>query len=284
MTCPTPISIRLGSWSCPAWTTCKTARLKGMSSADEFRIMDFIPRNRAAAEILSRKMYFFADILQESPRFRRSLDKYLLGASMNNPDSIPTRLSLVARLKDCEDQESWREFFETYWRLIQTTARKAGLTECEAEEVVQEVVIAAAKKMPQFTYEPGKDSLKGWLLAVTRWKVADQFRKRGSEIRDSGPLLSSPNSRRTCDGDSSVRTAAIERVPDPYNVEAIWDWEWRENLLQVALDRAKSHVNPAHYEIYHLNVVRGLSARETARALGLSVPAVHLAKFRIGKL
>jgi len=33
-------------------------------------------------------------------------------------DSIPTRSSLLGRLKDWEDQESWRDFFETYWRLI----------------------------------------------------------------------------------------------------------------------------------------------------------------------
>src|SRR5438128_4008238 len=96
---------------------------------------------------------------------------------MNGADSIPTRQSLLARLKDLSDQASWREFFDTYWRLIHATALKAGLTESEAEEVVQEVMITAAKKLPVFTYDPAKDSLKGWLLAVTRWKVADQFRK-----------------------------------------------------------------------------------------------------------
>ena len=67
---------------------------------------------------------------------------------MNDADSIPTRQSLLARLKDCGDQESWREFFDTYWRLIHATAVRAGLTETEAQEVVQEVMIAAAKKMP----------------------------------------------------------------------------------------------------------------------------------------
>jgi DNA-directed RNA polymerase specialized sigma24 family protein len=71
---------------------------------------------------------------------------------MHETDSIPTRQSLLARLKDWGDQKSWREFFDTYWRLIHTTALKAGLVETEAEEVVQEVMIAAAKKMPDFTY------------------------------------------------------------------------------------------------------------------------------------
>src|SRR5947207_3100996 len=109
---------------------------------------------------------------------------------VNDADPIPTRQSLLARLKDVGDQQSWCEFFDTYWRLIHVTAVKAGLTQSEAEEVVQEVMIAAAKKMPGFTYDPAKDSLKGWLLAVTRWKVADQFRKRekATLTRPSGTL------------------------------------------------------------------------------------------------
>jgi RNA polymerase sigma factor (sigma-70 family) len=201
---------------------------------------------------------------------------------MNDTDSISTRLSLLARLKDCNDQESWREFFDTYWRLIQTSARKAGLSDVEAEEVVQEVVIAAAKKMPEFTYVPGKDSLKGWLLGVTRWKIGDQFRKRNPKFSKSDSRTVSLHLSR--ERETSSRTATIERVPDPGNLEATWDVEWHENLLQVALNHVKNRVNPAHYEIYHLNVVQGLRARETARALGVRISAVHLAKFRVGKL
>src|SRR5437773_10497577 len=202
-----------------------------------------------------------------------------------NPENlIPTRQSLLARLKDVSDQESWSVFFDTYWRLIHATALKAGLTETEAQEVVQEVMIAAAKKMPEFTYDPGKDSLKGWLLAVTRWKVADQFRKREkvgqpSRLARSGETPDLPS-------DDTARTATVERVPDPRGAEidAIWDGEWRSNLLRAALDRLKARVNPAHYEIYHLHVVQALSPRETARTLGVSTSAVYLAKHRVGRL
>src|SRR5881396_662212 len=209
---------------------------------------------------------------------------------VSDADSIPTRQSLLARLKDVGDQESWREFFDTYWRLIHATALKAGLTETEAQEVVQEVMIAAAKKMPEFTYDPGKDSLKGWLLAVTRWKVADQFRKRekveqasslrGAVSKEAGrmpaPLFD----------DDTARTATVERVPDPCGaeIEVIWEGEWRTNLLRAALARVRNRVNPAHYEMYHLHVVQGLSPRDTARTLGVSSAAVYLAKHRVGRL
>ena len=207
---------------------------------------------------------------------------------MNDSDSIPTRQSLLARLKDVGDQESWRDFFDTYWRLIHVTALKAGLTDSEAQEVVQEVMIVAAKKMPEFTYEPGKDSLKGWLLAVTRWKVADQFRKRQAVPAPNivGEAPTEAREARALPDDDTARTATVERVPDPRgaDLDAIWNVEWRSNLLRAALDCVKSRVNPAHYEMYHLHVVQELSPRDTARALGVSTAAVYLAKHRVGRL
>lgn len=100
-----------------------------------------------------------------------------------NPDElIPTRWSLVERLKDASDQQSWREFFETYRRLILGVALKSGLTEAEAEEVLQETVISVAERMPVFKADPAAGSFKSWLLLVTRRRIADQFRKRPPEF------------------------------------------------------------------------------------------------------
>ena len=55
----------------------------------------------------------------------------MTAATMNPPsdDSLKTRASLVARLRDWEDADSWRDFSKTYERLILGVARKAGLTE-----------------------------------------------------------------------------------------------------------------------------------------------------------
>ena len=60
-------------------------------------------------------------------------------------DLNPTRYSLLSRLQNWDDQDSWRDFFDTYWRLIYSVAIKSGLTENEAQEVVQETVIAVAR-------------------------------------------------------------------------------------------------------------------------------------------
>ena len=55
--------------------------------------------------------------------------------SADPDDLVPTRWSLINRLKNWDDQTSWREFFDTYWRLIYSVATRAGLTDAEAPSV-----------------------------------------------------------------------------------------------------------------------------------------------------
>src|SRR6185503_15557951 len=92
-------------------------------------------------------------------------------------DLIPTRRSLITRLKCWDDQESWNTFFETYWKLIYRAARSSGLNDAEAQDVVQETVISVCKQMPHFKYDPETGSFKNWLLKLTYWRITDQFRK-----------------------------------------------------------------------------------------------------------
>ena len=108
-------------------------------------------------------------------------------------DFLPTRTSLLRRLKQWEDQESWRDFFDTYWKLIYSAAVKAGLNDAEAQDVVQDTVIAVAKKIEDFKYDPAVDSFKGWLLYLTRKRVALHYRKR--ERDRGGPFRVSARNR-----------------------------------------------------------------------------------------
>ena len=73
---------------------------------------------------------------------------------------------------------AWKDFFDTHWKLIYGVAIKAGLNDAEAQEVVQETIIAAAKQMEGFKYDPKIGSFKGWLLHQTRFRIADKMRKR----------------------------------------------------------------------------------------------------------
>ena len=186
---------------------------------------------------------------------------------------LPTRWTLLSRIKDWKDRDSWKDFFDTYWKLIYTTAIKAGLSEAEAEEVVQETIITVAKRIGSFKTDPKHGSFKGWLLQITYSRITDQFRKRPPAGRFAGPC------------DWSDATPIAERVPDPgIQLERIWDEEWDKNLVEAALERVKKVVSPHQYQIFHLNVIKKMSAQEVRKTLGVNAAQVYLAKHRVGSL
>ena len=190
-------------------------------------------------------------------------------------DSYPTRPSLLERVKDGADRQSWQEFNDFYGRLILGFALKAGLTESEGQEVVQETLIAAARNLPEFRYDPKVCSFKTWLLNLSRWRVQDQLRKR---------LPAAPaNDSRAADAD---RTATIERVPDPAGVELeqLWDSEWQTALLAAALENVKARVDLKQWQIFDLYALKQWAPREVAQALGVSVGRVYLVKHRVSAL
>jgi RNA polymerase sigma factor (sigma-70 family) len=183
-----------------------------------------------------------------------------------------TRGTLIRRLKNWQDQASWQEFFDTYSRLIYGVARKSGMTDAEAQDVLQETMLGVAKHMPTFTYDPNIGSFKAWLLNITRWRIQDQFRKRRTV--DMTPPATA---------ESDTRTSFINRVPDPASqqFDEVWEREWRQNLLAAALNRVKLHVDPLKYQIFDLYVNQGWTPEKVAQSCGISVEQVYLAKHRI---
>jgi RNA polymerase sigma factor (sigma-70 family) len=186
--------------------------------------------------------------------------------------SIRTRPSLLDRLKD-DDAEGWREFYRTYGKLVRDFALRAGLNDTEADEVVQETAIAIARHLPAYRYDPQVCRFKTWLLNQTAWRVKDQFRKRAKAEHASA-------GRRA---DDTTRTATIERVADPAaaSLEALFDVEWRRNLLATALERVKTRFSLKQIQMFDLNVREEWPAAEVAHALGVSVANVYVTKHRI---
>jgi RNA polymerase sigma-70 factor (ECF subfamily) len=200
---------------------------------------------------------------------------------------LPTRESLLSRLKDWEDRDSWQDFFETYWRLIYNTARKAGLTDTEAQDIVQETVISVAKNIEGFKYDPAVCSFKSWMLRLTRWRILNQLKKRQKprafvpvHAWHTSPGPSGPH--HNCPDPAS----AIEQISDPAgsDLEAIWNAEWEQHLLTAAMERIKCQVDPGQLQLFDLYCVESWPAQKVAQVLGVSVGRVYLAKHRIGKL
>ena len=190
-------------------------------------------------------------------------------------DSLATRASLLERLRDWDDQAGWREFFERYWRLVYNVARKAGLADAEAQDIVQETLLSVAKKMPGFQYDPALGSFKGWLLLIVRSRIVDHRRRRA--VRP--PLDATPGTEEDRD------TAFIERLPASGgdDMDRVWQEEWERSILDSALERVKATVAARQYLVFQMTTAQGLSASTVARSLGINVAQVYLARHRVAR-
>jgi RNA polymerase sigma factor (sigma-70 family) len=184
-----------------------------------------------------------------------------------------TRKSLIARLDNWEDQRTWDDFYQTYWRLIYSVAVKAGLRSDEAFDCVQETILSIAKQSKKKLYDPEQGSFKTWLMNMTRWRINDQFRKRKKDTAMVGG-----------DWDSDRKTAVIDRVEDPQGdvLSRLWDVEWKKNVADAALARVKAQVSPKQYQIFHHYVVKQWDAKKVQDHLNVSMAQVYLAKHRVG--
>jgi len=186
-------------------------------------------------------------------------------------DLIPTRRSLLGRLKDLGDDASWKEFFDTYWKLIYSVALKSGLRAEQAEDVVQETVISVVKTINSYRYEPSV-TFKGWLHHLVRRRVADHFRREGRRellLDDAIPPESADES-------------LVGQIADPAAsvLDAVWEEEWQRNLVEAALERLKPQVSVKQYQVFYLHVIKGQAVREVAGTMNVSSAYVHLTRHR----
>ena len=190
----------------------------------------------------------------------------------SDEELVRTRTTLIHRLKDWQDQASWQEFFDTYWKLIYGLALKSGLTETEAQEVVQETMISVAKHIPTFKYDRKIGSFKAWLFNMTRWRITDQFRKRRPHVR-----MSKEAGANGCEALLNVDSTTHE-------LDEMWDAEWEKNLLDAAISKLKRRLNPQKYQIFDFYVNKGWPPGKVAGTFGISVSQVYLAKHRVTEL
>ena len=184
-----------------------------------------------------------------------------------------TRKSLIARLDNWEDQQTWDEFYKTYWKLIYAVALKAGLRQEEAFDCVQETILSIAKQSKKKLYDPEQGSFKTWLMNMTRWRINDQFRKRKKDTAMVGG-----------DWENDRKTAVIDRIEDPQGdvLPRLWEVEWKKNIADAALSKVKAQVSPEQYQIFDFYVVKQWEAKKVQKHLGVSMAQVYLAKHRVG--
>jgi RNA polymerase sigma-70 factor (ECF subfamily) len=136
-------------------------------------------------------------------------------------------------------------------------------------------MMSVAKHMPGFKYDPAAGSFKTWLLNMTRWRIADQIRKRPAQTEYHEEYVG-PGVRDAKTGERTSHT-----LPE---LEKLWDDEWEKSLLHAALAKARRRLDPKQYQIFDCYVNKEWPAERIAKVFGISTNQVYLAKHRMTAL
>ena len=184
-----------------------------------------------------------------------------------------TRTSLLHRVS-LSDNPAWEEFYSIYWAPIIRYARKLGLQESEAHDVLQETMVALMDILPKFQYDRQKGKFRNFLLTIVHRKCLGVHRrvKRKAEVAIDEPT-----------GEGGL--APIDRLAGQAEESAPDESAWQEALMLEAMKRleADPRIKPESLEAFRAYVIEGQSAPEVARQFGIKENALYQIRSRLIK-
>jgi RNA polymerase sigma-70 factor (ECF subfamily) len=181
---------------------------------------------------------------------------------MGSPEKS-TSLTLLERIRG-RDEEAWRRLLHLYAPLVNRWCGLKGLRGQDAEDVQQEVFRAVAASLEGFRRDRAGDTFRGWLRGITRNKVLDHYRRRGSQ----------PEAQGGTDAHRQLEQVAEADIPDDPEEEV-------GGLYRRALELVRSEFEERTWNAFWRAAVEGQSPSDIATDLGVTPAAVRKAKSRV---
>jgi RNA polymerase sigma factor (sigma-70 family) len=183
-------------------------------------------------------------------------------------DEFPTRSTLLARVRDRADAESWREFYEYYQPLLLRYLRRLGLEEHATDDVIQDAFTQLLRSLPDFTLGRKPGRFRGYLWKIIFSALVDGARRSQAQRRAEAEWV-----RRFHAADES----------ESQKLEAEWDQMERQHRLETAMKRVRSATAPRSWVCFEQRLLQSRPAAATAAELGISANAVFVYASRVLK-
>ena len=174
-----------------------------------------------------------------------------------------TRQSLIVRISDAGDDESWAEFVQQYGPFIYAIGRRRGLQDADACDLVQDVMREVARSIPR--YEVRKGRFRNWLGVITQRTVARILEKNRQPVLGVG---------------GSTNIAVLSGLSADEN-DSEWEQAHQQQIFRWAAERVRGDFNETTWRAFWMTAVQGVSVKEVAEECGITVSAVYINKSRV---
>jgi RNA polymerase sigma-70 factor, ECF subfamily len=171
-----------------------------------------------------------------------------------------TRHSLIMRLAESDGQTAWLEFSKLYEQAIYRFARSRSLQPADAEEVVQEVMLAVHRVAPTWNNTGHAGGFRTWLVTAMHRICLATLRKRQRAI--------------------GVGDIAMDAVASSTDFDEADERDWRDWAFCWAAGEVQLEILPQTWRAFWLTSVANEPPDEVAKQLNMSIGSVYAAKCR----
>jgi RNA polymerase sigma factor (sigma-70 family) len=181
-------------------------------------------------------------------------------------ESPLTRASLLVQIHDGANHAAWQEFVNLYGPVVYGFARKRGLQDADAADLMQDVLRSIATAIGRLDYDRKQGTFRGWLFTITRNKVFN--------------FLSARRIRPQASGDSTTNRLLAEE-PSGSDASEAWELEYQRRVAGLAMERVKGEFQENTWRAFWLTAVEGVAVGDVATQVGMSPGAIYVAKSRV---
>lgn len=177
-----------------------------------------------------------------------------------------TNQSLIARVKDLSDGESWETFLEIYRPAVYRMARERGIQHADAEDLAQHVFVSVSKAIDNWVPSPDQPPFRAWLIRITKNRIINVLSRIkpdvGSGLTGVGDML--------------------DAVPADFSaVQTEFNRETQTEAMRWATRQIRDEFSETTWAMFRATAIESLPAAEVARRHDRSVGAVYMARFRV---
>ena len=183
-----------------------------------------------------------------------------------------TRTSLVVRIRNPRDDQAWSEFVALYEPIIFRMAKRRGIQDADAREIVQEVLMSVISAIDRFDVT-ASGSFRGWLSRITRNATIDRLRKATAareRIGDNATL-------------QQLEQLAVSENGGKASLEEEFEQDRRQQLFRWAAVEVRRRTGEINWIAFWKTSVEGASIADVAIELGVSEGAIYIARCRVLK-